>query len=240
MARRRDYYEILGLNRSATQVEIKRAFRRLARRHHPDVNPNDRESEARFKEIAEAYAILGDPDRRAQYDRYGEVLPTVGVGGDLWEELTGFGDLFEAFFGTGRARGRPRARRGADLRYDVQITLEEVATGAKKAIASSRVQTCEECEGTGSRSKAPGRSCPRCGGAGQVQHTTATPFGRLSTVTACQSCGGEGAVVLDPCPSCEGAGRRVGKAKLSVTIPPVSPSAVAATCRHSPGGSFAS
>jgi molecular chaperone DnaJ len=219
MPARRDYYEILGVDRSATQAEIKRAFRRLARRHHPDVNPNDPESEARFKQMAEAYAVLGDPERRRQYDRYGHATPPGAFSGDLWEELGGFGDLFDAFFGSRRAAGRRRPTRGSDLRYDVEMTLEEAATGAERTISAERLQRCDECGGTGSRSGAGGQVCGNCSGTGQSQHITATPFGRLSTVTICEVCRGEGTVVSDPCAVCRGTGNRVGKAEMSVTIP---------------------
>ena len=219
MAPQRDYYEILGVGRSATEDEIKRAFRRLARRYHPDVNPNDAEAETRFKEIAEAYEVLRDPDRRAQYDYYGRAAPTGNIVGDFWEEFGGFGDLFDAFFGARRAPRRPRPRRGSDLRYDVELTLEEVASGAQKVITAERPQRCEECRGTGSRSQAAERVCPSCGGTGQTQQTRATAFGRLSTVTMCRACGGGGTVVPDPCSSCGGTGRRVGKAELPVQIP---------------------
>ncbi len=219
MAPRRDYYEILGLDRSATQDAIKRAFRRLARRYHPDFNPDDPESEARFKEMAEAYAVLGDPGQRAQYDQYGQARPGPVMAGDIWEELAGFGDLFEAFFGTARGGRRARPRRGSDLRYDVQITLEEVAGGIQKLITAERLQTCASCGGTGSKSQSGRQPCARCRGTGQTQHTTATPFGRLSTATTCETCRGQGTVVTDPCPECGGQGRRVGQGKMTVTIP---------------------
>lgn len=219
MPPRRDYYRVLGVDRSASQSEIKRAFRRLARRHHPDVNPQDPEAEARFKEMAEAYAVLGDPERRDQYDRYGHAAPPSAFAGDLWEGLAGFGDLFDAFFGPRWGADRGRAARGSDLRYDLEITLEEVAQGAEKTFSAERLQRCAECRGTGSESRAEGQLCRSCRGTGQSQRTTATPFGRLSTVTTCETCRGEGRVVSDPCPECRGAGRRVGKAEVSVTIP---------------------
>ncbi len=219
MPSRRDYYEVLGVDRQATQAEIKQAFRRLARRHHPDVNPNDAQAEARFKEMAEAYAVLSDPERRDQYDRYGRAAPPGAFAGDLWEELTGFGDLFDAFFGPRWAARRRESARGSDLRYDLEITLEEVASGAEKTISAERLQRCDECGGTGSRSEEGEELCRSCRGTGQSQRTTATPFGRLSTVTTCQVCRGGGTVVADPCPACQGTGRRAGKTTLTVTIP---------------------
>ncbi len=219
MASKRDYYDILGVDRSASEDEIKRAFRRLARRHHPDVNPDDPEAEVRFKEVAEAYEVLRDPERRRQYDYFGHAGPGVPAAGDLWEEFGSFGSLFDAFFGTPRAATRARPRRGSDLRYDLEITLEEVLGGAEKTIEAERIQRCEDCEATGSRSQRGERSCPTCGGSGQTQHTTATPFGRLSTVTTCHTCGGSGEVVSDPCQSCGGTGRRLAQAGIAVEIP---------------------
>jgi len=219
MAPQRDYYDILGVGRNASQDEVKRAFRRLARRHHPDVNPNDPEAEARFKELAEAYEVLGDRERRARYDHFGQASPTGGLSGDFWQEFGGFGDLFEAFFGGRPVAHRRRRRRGADLRYDLEVTLDEVATGVEKTIAAERVQSCKDCGGTGSHSKSGEKTCPDCHGSGQTQHTTATPFGRLSTVTACQTCGGDGTVVSDPCQTCRGTGQSVGKAEIAVKVP---------------------
>ncbi|MFB3882087.1 MAG: molecular chaperone DnaJ [Armatimonadota bacterium] len=219
MAEKRDYYEVLGVPRDASQDDIKRAFRRLARRHHPDVNPEDPEAEGRFKEVAEAYEVLGDPDRRQQYDRYGHVLPGSSVSGDFWDEFGGFGSLFDAFFGGRRTAARPRTRRGSDLRYDLEITLEEVHRGVERVIRAERVQVCEDCGGTGSQSRAGEVACLACGGTGETQQVTATPFGRLSTVTTCRRCQGRGAVVSDPCPSCRGQGRRPGESEIRVQIP---------------------
>lgn len=216
MAQRRDYYEVLGVGRGASQDEIKRAFRRLARRHHPDVNPGDLQAEARFKEIAEAYEVLRDPDRRAQYDYYGR----VGATGAVWDELGGFGDLFEAFFGRPRAGRRRGPARGADLRYDLELTLEEVASGVKRTLTLERRDECGRCGGTGSASRSERVLCPACGGAGQTQQVQSTPLGRLATVATCSRCGGEGMVVSDPCPACRGSGRRLQQAEVTVKVPP--------------------
>jgi molecular chaperone DnaJ len=216
----RDYYEILGVDHRASQTEIKRAFRRLARRHHPDVNPNDPDSEARFKEISQAYQVLCDPQRRAHYDAYGEAGPVGAAASDLWGDLAGFGDLFEAFFG-GRQRAptREAIKRGSDLRYDLEVALEQVAGGAEISIVLERLDTCAECEGTGSRSRAPEQTCSRCRGSGQVRHETRTVFGHLSTVTACTDCRGAGTCVGDPCPECRGRGRRPAELQVPITIP---------------------
>ncbi|MBN1460800.1 MAG: molecular chaperone DnaJ, partial [Armatimonadetes bacterium] len=220
MADKRDYYEILGVNRNASQDEIKKAFRRLARQHHPDVNPDDSESEARFKELAEAYEVLRDPERRTHYDHFGHAPPGTAAAGDFWEEFGGFGNLFDAFFGGPRGGTRTRVQRGSDLRYDLEITLEQVLTGLETTIEAERVQPCEDCQATGSRSGGGERTCPSCNGTGQTQSVTATPFGRLSTVTTCRTCQGRGAVLKDPCPSCGGSGRKVGEATIPVEIPP--------------------
>ncbi len=220
MAGKRDYYEVLGVGRDASQDEIKRAFRRLARRHHPDVNPEDPEAEDRFKEVAEAYEVLGDPERRQRYDLYGHAGPVGAAGADLWEEFGGFGSLFDAFFGGGaRTSARARTRRGADLRYDIEVTLEEVMTGVDKVIRAERVQACPDCEGTGSSSRSGEQACLACGGAGQVEHISNTPFGRLSTVATCSRCQGRGSVVRDPCPACRGTGRRAAETEIPVHIP---------------------
>ena len=220
MSSKRDYYEVLGVDRNASQDEIKRAFRRLARRHHPDVNPDDPESESRFKEVAAAYEVLRDPERRTQYDYYGHAGPGAAPGvGDFWEEFGGVGNLFDAFFGARRTATRARPQRGSDLRYDLTIPLEEVLTGAERTITAQRVARCDDCDATGSRTREGGRPCSMCSGTGQVQHVTATPFGRLSTVTPCQVCRGTGEVIGDPCQTCRGTGRRLTEGEIPVEIP---------------------
>ena len=220
MSRRRDYYETLGVSHTATQDEIKRAFRRLARRHHPDVNPNEPEAEAQFREIAEAYEVLRDPERRQNYDRFGTAEPGAGLAGDFWQDFGGFQDLFEMFFGGRRGGGRPGGpRRGSDLRYHLQISLAEVAAGAQRTLTLPRVDTCEECGGTGSGSGDAPERCARCRGQGQVEEVASTPFGRLSTITTCSACRGEGAVIADPCEACGGSGRRPREIEVPVSIP---------------------
>ncbi len=215
----RSYYDILGLDRTASQDEVKRAFRRLAHKHHPDVNPDDPKAEARFKEIAEAYSVLSDPDKRAQYDMYGSAGPGVPMGGEAWDTFGGFADIFEAFFGGAAApRGRP-VRRGSDLRYDTEVTLEEVLTGTERTFPVERLRPCNTCQGTGSRSASAQRPCASCQGTGQVRQSRATPFGRITTVTTCPTCEGEGTVVSDPCPDCRGSGRRRSQEELTAEIP---------------------
>jgi molecular chaperone DnaJ len=224
MAARRDLYEVLGVDRNASQEEIRRAFRRLARRYHPDVSPEDPEAEARFKELSAAYQVLSDPDRRAHYDRYGEAGPADLATADIWEEL-GLGGVFDAFFGRpGRTRTRAQARqalrRGADLQTTLEITLEEVASGAERSVEAERLSACADCGGTGSRSKAGEKTCPACGGSGEARYTTDTFFGLFSSVTSCRQCGGQGSVLSDPCPKCRGVGRRPVHVKVPVSIPP--------------------
>ncbi|MCX8066476.1 MAG: DnaJ domain-containing protein, partial [Anaerolineae bacterium] len=200
---KRDYYEVLGVSRNATQDEIKRAYRQLARKYHPDVS-TEPDAEARFKEINEAYQVLSDPDRRAAYDRFGHAGPP-GVGFDF-----GFRDPFEIFeevfgvdfgFRTGRRRG---PRRGADLRYDLHLQFEEAVFGCKKEIEITRLENCPECRGSGA---APGTTpirCNTCGGTGQVRQVQRTIFGSFVNVTPCPVCGGVGEVVATPCPRCGG------------------------------------
>jgi molecular chaperone DnaJ len=163
MAQKKDYYEVLGVEHSATQDQIKRAFRRLARKHHPDVSPEDPQAEARFREVAEAYEVLGDADKRAQYDMYGQVGPGGPMAGDLWDELGGMGSIFDAFFGM-RTPQRRRAQPGADLRYDLEIDLAEVATGVERRVVLERIRRCPTCDGTGSHSGSGSRACSTCKG----------------------------------------------------------------------------
>ena len=217
---RRDYYEILGVDREATPEEIKRAYRRLAQRYHPDKNPDDGESGERFKEINEAYSILSDPGKRSTYDRYG-YLPEgrdIAEYSDFSPFGTGFGplfeDLFEGFFGTG-SRRRSRAQRGADLRYDLKIELVEVATGTEKEIAIPRHESCSSCSGRGSRKGTQPASCPACHGSGQIRYSQ----GFFSIGQICNRCGGEGRVITDPCPTCSGQGQVRVERKISVKIP---------------------
>ncbi len=215
---RRDYYEILGVSRNATQDEIKRAYRQLARKYHPDVS-TEPDAEARFKEINEAYQVLSDPEKRAAYDRFGHA-GAPGVGFDF-----GFRDPFEIFeevfgvdfgFRTGRRRG---PRRGADLRYDLRLRFEEAVFGCQKEIEITRMETCPECRGSGA---APGTTpvrCATCGGTGQVRQVQRTIFGSFVNVITCPACGGAGEVVATPCSRCAGQGRVHVARTLTVNIP---------------------
>lgn len=214
---KRDYYEVLGVSRDAGQEEIKRAYRRLALELHPDKHPGNKEVEERFKEINEAYAVLSDPEKRMTYDRYGTVSPPGPVGFEDFD--LGFGsvfeDLFEGFFGTG-ARRRTAAERGADLRYNLEISLEEAAFGTEREIIVPRLETCPSCRGTGARGGAQPSRCRICQGTGQVRYTR----GFLTVAQTCSACRGEGFVVEHPCPECRGTGRAKVERALSLKIPP--------------------
>lgn len=211
----RDYYQILGVDRDASEADIKRAFRQLALKHHPDRNPGDSEAEERFKAINEAYAVLSDPERRNQYDRFGRVdLPPGGVDLGGLEDL--FGDLFEGFFGGGRTGRRSRARRGDDLRYDLEIGLEDAARGLETRLQIPRLETCEACRGSGIEPGSGRTQCPTCKGRGQLRYQQ----GFLTVARTCPHCGGEGQVVKHPCQECKGEGRLARERTLKVRIPP--------------------
>jgi len=219
----RDPYEVLGISRDADETTIKKAFRKLARELHPDVNAHDPDAEEKFKEAAEAYEILNDPERRATYDRYGhDGLRSGGMGPDF----SGFGsmsDLFEAFFGgmgfggTGSARGGPRA--GGDIAMTAEITLEQAAAGEELELTFEAIETCERCHGNGAEPGTPIETCERCGGAGMLQAVTRSPFGQIVRSVACDVCGGEGKVAKEPCTQCDGRGREVRRRTLRVDVP---------------------
>ncbi|HOS92468.1 MAG TPA: molecular chaperone DnaJ [Armatimonadota bacterium] len=214
---KRDYYEVLGVDRAATKEQVKRAYRQLARRYHPDVNPDDPQAEERFKELAEAYSVLSDDQKRAHYDRFGHDGPPAMGMGDF-----GFGieDLIQSFFGGGFGARSRQVQRGADLRADVRVTLEEVLTGCEKELSSRKLDYCDDCDGSGSRGGQDLGPCRTCGGAGQVGRTQNTLFGTFSSFSTCPACQGEGVEVKDPCPTCQGRGRLMQESVLTVNIPP--------------------
>jgi len=216
---KRDYYEILGVHRNASDTEIKKAYRKLALQFHPDKNAGDKEAEERFKEISEAYSVLSDPQKRVTYDQYGHAglgngggFSSGGFGGSPFEDI--FGDLFGDIFG-GRARSRGRGRRGDDLRYNLSIKFEEAAFGLETKIQIPRYETCATCEGSGARPGTSPRTCQVCHGAGQVRYQQ----GFFSLTRPCPECGGEGQVIDQPCDDCRGSGRIRGKKTLSLKIP---------------------
>jgi molecular chaperone DnaJ len=222
LAVKRDYYEVLGLAASASPDEVKSAYRRLARQHHPDVNPGDTAAEARFKEINEAYEVLSNPEKRQRYDQFGHAGVEGTPGGDFGFGGFGVGDIFDMFFGGAAREAGPRGarlERGADLRYDLEITLEEAAFGAERTIEVTKLETCSACKGTGGKEGSRPETCATCRGQGQVRSTQQTFLGSFSTVTTCPRCRGEGQVVQDACSRCRGDGRERRKKTLSVKIP---------------------
>jgi len=217
---RRDLYETLGVSRSATPEEIKRAFRQLAREHHPDVN-QDPQADERFKEINEAYQVLSDPERRVVYDRTGRTgSNTRDAGGFGPFGASPFEDIFDMFFGRERpAGGEPGPERGSDLRITLEVTLEEAAHGADKVIQVTREETCPVCFGTGAEKGSTPETCPTCHGAGQVRYSRRTAFGSFAQITTCPQCGGRTKVVRHPCGECGGTGRANANREISVKVP---------------------
>jgi len=218
VAAKRDYYEVLGVSRSAGADEIKKAYRKIALKCHPDRNPGDKHAEERFKEASEAYQILGDAERRAQYDRFGHAAFEQGGAGGFDFSAAGFedifGDIFGDFFG-GSRRGRSRTRRGEDLRYDLEISFEEAVFGAEKTLRVPRLAPCGDCKGSGSKDGAPRETCSTCRGSGQLRYQQ----GLFSIAKTCGQCQGHGSVLRDPCRKCSGAGAVRTQQALSVRIP---------------------
>jgi molecular chaperone DnaJ len=215
---KRDYYEILGVARGASDADLKAAFRKLAMQHHPDRNPGDRECEHRFKECNEAYEVLRDADKRAAYDRFGHAAFDHGGGGHGFGADFGstFSEIFEDLFGMGGRRGRSSGReRGADLRYNMEITLEEAYSGKTAQIRIPTPVTCEVCSGTGAKAGTQPKSCATCGGHGKVRHAQ----GFFTLERTCPTCHGRGKVIDNPCASCAGSGRVARERMLSVNIP---------------------
>jgi molecular chaperone DnaJ len=232
---KRDYYEILGVAKSATADEIKKAYRKVAMQFHPDRNPGDKSAEEKFKEAAEAYEILSDQDKRAQYDRFGHAGVAgnarggYGGGGMNMDDIfSQFGDIFgedifENFFGgNGRGRaqgGRPRGSRGSNLRIKLKLNYEEIAKGASKTVKVKKYIVCTTCAGNGAKDKNSIQSCGTCGGSGQVRRVTNTFLGQMQTVTTCPTCNGEGTTVTHKCGSCKGEGRVYGEETVTMDIP---------------------
>ena len=219
MAAKRDYYEVLGVGRDASPDDIKKSYRKIALKCHPDRNPGDKQAEERFKEASEAYQVLSDAERRAQYDRFGHAAFEQGAGfGGFDFAAAGFedifGDIFGDFFG-GQRRGRTRSRRGEDLRYDLQISFEEAVFGSEKTVRIPRLSTCGDCKGSGSKNGAPRETCSACRGSGQLRFQQ----GLFSIAKTCGQCQGQGSVLRDPCRKCGGAGAVETQHSLSVRIP---------------------
>ena len=220
---RRDAYEVLGVARGADEREVKKAFRTLARELHPDVNAHDPAAEEKFKEAAEAYEVLSDPERKAVYDRHGwDGLDSRGYASQA-HGFGSFADIFEAFFGGdpfsgGGVRG-PRAVQGGDVGVEVEISLVEAATGATVEVAFDAVETCDRCHGNRAEPGTPIETCDRCGGSGQLQAVTRTAFGQMVRAQACDRCGGEGKVAATACSSCGGRGLKAARRTLEVEVP---------------------
>ncbi len=233
---KRDYYEILGVAKGASQEEIKKAYRKVAMQYHPDRNPGDKAAEEKFKEAAEAYEVLSDADKRARYDRYGHAGMGNAGGGfgggsghmNMDDIFSQFGDIFGddvfgSFFGGGGGRrgggGRARGVRGSNLRVKIKLTYEEIAKGVTKNIKVKKHVVCSTCAGNGAKDKSSIQTCGTCGGSGQVRRVTNTFLGQMQTVTTCPTCNGEGTTITARCSSCKGEGRVYGEEMVSIDIP---------------------
>lgn len=231
MAEKRDFYEVLGVKKGASEDELKKAYRKLAKENHPDLHPGDKECEARFKEINEAYEVLSDPDKRAKYDQFGHAAfdPSQGFGGGGgfggFEGFGGFGDIFSDIFGGGFGFGggggrNPNApRKGDNLRATVNIKFEEAAFGVKKDVFVSKIEQCHDCKGTGCAEGTTAEVCPDCKGTGTVMSTKRTPFGMVQSSEQCPKCRGRGKIIHSPCKTCRGIGSVRCQHKVSVSIP---------------------
>jgi molecular chaperone DnaJ len=232
---KRDYYEILGVGKSSTADEIKKAYRKVAMQYHPDRNPGDKESEEKFKEAAEAYEVLSDQEKRAQYDRFGHagVNGRAGAGGaqgmNMDDIFSNFGDIFGedifgSFFGGGGGRqrsggGRARGTRGSNLRIKLKMNYEEIAKGANKTVKVKKYTTCTSCTGSGAKDKNAIQNCGTCGGSGQVRKVTNTFLGQMQTVGTCPTCNGEGSTITSKCGACKGEGRVYTEETITIDIP---------------------
>ncbi len=242
MTEEEDYYDILGVGRDASKEEIKKAYRKKAKKYHPDKNPdNTEEAREKFKKISEAYEVLADDEKRKRYDRYGKrgVKEEFGEGGFEWSDFShrddledifseffggsrrsgGFDDIFNSFFGGRRRRDSGRRKRGRDLRMSMELGLKELRDEAEKTVRISRKATCEECGGSGSRSETK-RTCPKCHGSGEVKRAKRRGFQQLVTITSCDRCNGSGEIVEDPCPECSGTGRVEKRETITIDVPP--------------------
>jgi molecular chaperone DnaJ len=228
---KRDYYEVLGVEKGASDDEIKKAYRKLAKKYHPDLNPDDSSAEQKFKEVSEAYEILSDKEKRSRYDQFGHagVDPNFGAGGGAggfggfggFDMGDIFGDIFGGGFGGfgGRSRARRGPQRGSDVNTEVSISFEEAAFGCEKEINLYRIETCPDCSGSGAKPGTEVTTCSVCGGRGQVTTTQRTILGNMQTVTTCSACGGKGKIAKEPCVKCAGKGRVRKNRKIKVKIP---------------------
>ena len=223
---RKDLYEALGLQKGASDEEIKKAYRKLAKKYHPDLNPGDKTAEEKMKEVNAAYEILSDPEKKARYDQFGHagVDPSYGGGGGQYSGFEDFdlGSIFDSFFGGGMGGGQTRRsgpRKGESIRASVTLTFEEAAFGCQKQITVNRVETCPDCGGSGAKAGTSAETCPDCHGTGQIKTTQRTILGMMSTSSPCSRCRGTGKIIKDPCPSCRGAGSLRKQRMITVQIP---------------------
>ena len=235
MSEKRDYYEVLGVDRNASEADIKKGFKKMARKYHPDLNrDNQKEAEEKFKEVNEAYEVLSDPQKKARYDQFGHAAfdGSAGMGGGAggfggFGDFGGFGgfggdgvgDIFDMFFGGGRSSRRRGPEQGSNLRCDIDLTFEEAAFGVEKEINVPRTELCDKCHGKRTADGSEPEQCPKCHGSGQVQYTSNTPFGRMVNSRTCDRCNGEGTIIKNPCTSCKGTGRKRKNTKVKVKIP---------------------
>lgn len=230
MAEKRDYYEVLGVDRNADEETIKRAYRKLAKKYHPDMNPGDKDAAEKFAEASEAYSVLSDPDKRRQYDQFGHAAfenggagGAGGFGGFDFNDIFGsggFGDIFgDIFGGGGRSSANNGPRRGASLRAIVHISFEEAVFGCKKEIELTLKDTCKTCGGSGARPGTSPETCPHCHGTGQIRQTQQSMFGMIQNIQTCPHCGGAGKIIRDKCPDCHGSGFTSSRKKIQVDIP---------------------
>ena len=230
MAQKRDYYEVLGVSKGATEDEIKKAYRKIAIKYHPDRNPGDKTAEEKFKEAAEAYDVLHDPKKRQRYDQFGFNGPMGGEGGfgdfgatsmNMDDIFSMFGDIFggHGFGGFGGSQRGPKQYRGSDLRLKVRLTLEEINQGVTKKFKVRKDITCSHCNGSGAQSGSGREQCPTCHGSGVISHTTQSIFGMMQQQSVCPTCGGEGTIIKDKCPNCHGEGVVKGEEVVEIKIP---------------------
>ena len=228
MAEKRDYYEVMGVPKNATDDEIKKAYRKLAKKYHPDLNPGDKTAEGKFKEVNEAYEVLSDKDKKARYDQFGHagVDPNFGggaAGGSPFAGDIDLGDIFNSFFGGfggGARSANPNApRRGSDTEAVVNISFEEAAKGCQKNISYEKIESCSDCGGSGAQKGTSAKTCPNCGGTGQVRINQRTPFGVVQTARTCDRCGGSGKVIDSPCKTCGGSGKVRRQKSIEINVP---------------------
>lgn len=227
MADKRDYYEVLGVSKGASDDEIKKAYRKMAKKYHPDANPGDKTAEAKFKEVNEAYEVLSDAQKKAQYDQFGHAAFEQGMGGgggyysNMEFDMGDLGDIFGSMFGFGGGTSRRRTgpQKGADVNVNIQITFEEAVFGTTKDIQINATVECDTCKGTGAKPGTHAETCSRCGGSGQERFVQQSMFGSMTSVRTCSQCGGTGKVIKDPCQKCKGTGRTKAKKNFEVKIP---------------------